>query len=85
MDSSWLLLFIIKLYSYINLFIEVKIDANSGFINRIYKCLLLSGTFDLPARSLVMETVKFKGKYGYIKCYQERESCKAEKGGNVWV
>ena len=48
--------------------IQVQIYTNSGFINRTCRCLLLAGTFDIPARSLVTETVQFNRKYGCIKC-----------------
>ena len=65
--------------------IEVQIYTNNGFINTICRCLLLARTFDVPARSLVTETVQFNGKYGCIKCYQEGKCCKTKKGGNVWV
>ena len=65
--------------------IELHIYTDSGFINRICGCILLPGTSNLAARSLLTETVKFNGKYGCVKCYQEGKSCKTEKGGNVWV
>ena len=65
--------------------IEVQIYADSGFINRICGCISLQGISDLPAWSLVTETVQFNGKYGCVKCYQEVKSCKTEKGFYVWV
>ena len=65
--------------------IEVQIYANVDFIKIICRLILLAGTFDLPAPSLVTDTVQCNGKYDCIKYYQEGKSCKTEKTGNVWV
>ena len=75
------------------LYRELKIlekDANVivpldgiGLVPKVIKVILIAGTFDLPARCLVSDTPQFNGRHGCIKCYQEGESCKTAKGGNV--
>ena len=57
-------------------------DTDTNF-SKLIKAILISGTFNLPARCLISDTVQFNGKYGCIKCLQQRESHKTEKGGNV--
>ena len=75
------------------LYRELKIlekDANVivpldgiGLVPKVIKVILIAGTFNLPARCLVSDTTQFNGRHGCIKCYQEEESCKTAKGGNV--
>ena len=54
-----------------------------GLVPKVIKAILIAGTIDLPARCLISDTTQLNGRHGCIKCYQEGESCKTAKGGNV--
>ncbi|KAJ8313371.1 hypothetical protein KUTeg_009075 [Tegillarca granosa] len=43
------------------------------------------GAADLPARSLVCNSVQFNGKYGCSKCLQAGETCKTSARGHVHI
>ena len=81
-------LFLEPLYKELKLLkegIKVNIPAanTDTYFSKLIKAILIAGNFDLPARCLISVTVQFNGKYGCIKCLQQGESRKTEKGGNV--
>lgn len=47
--------------------------------------IVIGGTADLPARSLVCNSVQFNGKYGCCKCLQPGETCKTSARGHVHI
>ena len=83
-------LFLEPLYKELKLLkekIKVNIPAanRDDYSSKLIKAILIAATFDLPARCLISGTLQFNGKYGCIKCLQQGESHKTEKGGKVWI
>ena len=83
-------LFLEPLYKELKLLKEgIKVNIPTAdtdtYSSKLIKAILIAGTFDLPARCLISGSVQFNGKYGCIKCLQQGESHKTEKGGNVWI
>lgn len=61
----------------------IQIETASESFN--CKVLLIGGTADLPARSVLCNTVQFNGKYGCCKCLQPGETFKTSARGHVHV
>ncbi|XP_070551310.1 uncharacterized protein [Ptychodera flava] len=49
------------------------------------KVILICGTCDLPAKSLVCNMIQFNGFYGCVKCLQPGKTVTTAKGGHVHV
>ena len=83
-------LFLEPLYKELKLLNEgLKVNIPTAdtdtYSSKLVEAILIAGTFDLPARCLISGTVQFNWKYGCIKCLQQVESHKTEKGRNVWI
>ncbi|XP_070537248.1 uncharacterized protein [Ptychodera flava] len=60
--------------------ITVETHTGRKFTSRV---LLIAGTCDLPARSMVCNSVQFNGFFGCLKCLQPGQTVKTKKGGHV--
>lgn len=49
------------------------------------KVYLVSGIFDLPAKSMVLEEIQYNGFCGCTYCVEAGKSVKAKDGGRGWV
>lgn len=61
--------------------VDVEIDGK--FIN--CKVVLLSATCDLPAKSMLVNSMQYNGAFGCWKCLQEGKTCKVGEKGHVRV
>ncbi|XP_077991120.1 uncharacterized protein LOC144445447 [Glandiceps talaboti] len=60
----------------------IDVQTNTGETLRS-KVILICGTCDLPARSMMCNSVQFNGFYGCLKCMQPGQTVKTKKGGHV--
>ena len=66
--------------------IEINSSINSEVKEPfICKVVVIGGTADLPARSVVCNTIQFNGKYGCCKCFQPGETCKTSERGHCHI
>ena len=59
--------------------VEIKSDLDTF----ICKAIVIAGSADLPAKSIICNTMQFNGKYGCSKC--PRETCKTSEKGHCHV
>ena len=65
--------------------LEKGITVSVNNVTEICCGFLLSLTADLPAKSAIMNTIQFNGKYSCFKCLQKGKTYKSAKGGNIHV
>ena len=64
-----------------------KEGVNITMENETFTCkvAVIGGTADLPARSIVCNTIQFNGKYGCCKCFQPGNTCKTSERGHCHI
>lgn len=62
--------------------VDINLHDGTSFNSRV---ILIAGTADLPARSIVCNSVQYNGKYGCCKCLQPGETYKTSQRGHVHV
>ena len=63
------------------------VEVESPDIQQSFVCkaLLLTSTFDLPAKASALNMTQYNGEYGCTKCLQSGERMKTSRGGSVRV
>ena len=61
------------------------IEIKSNLYTFTCKVIVIAGSADLPAKSIICNTMQFNGKYGCSKCLQPGETCKTSEKGHCHV